>query len=260
MTILPHTNYMNKTDAPLKTSPNRIIIVEDDADFRESLIKYLKLNGYDITGVGSAMEFYQHLATQQYALAIIDLGLPDQNGLVLTEYLKINTDIRIIILTARANLEDKIAGYDSGADIYLLKNVDFREIMASIASVLRRFDVDFPNAQKYSEADLVAKEQKPRQWKLVRGEWLLLTPDGQKIRLTSKEFDFLMVLSSSQQQVIARDEILKALDYPDNELRGGALEALVHRLRRKTAICNDDSPIKTTHGVGYCFTADILVV
>ncbi len=93
-------------------------MVEDDADFRESLIKYLKLHGYDVTGVGSAMEFYQHIATGQYAFAIVEIVLPDQNGLVLTEYLKNNTDMRIIILTARANIEDKLAGYYSGADIY----------------------------------------------------------------------------------------------------------------------------------------------
>ncbi len=251
---------MSPANTPLNTSLNRIIMVEDDADFRESLIKYLKLHGYDITGVGSAMEFYQHLATEQYALAIIDIGLPDQNGLVLTEYLKSNTDTRIIILTARANIEDKLAGYDSGADIYLLKNVDFREIMASIASVLRRFEVGTGRVQQQSEAVMLAKEEKPRQWQLVRGEWLLLTPEGQKIRLTAKEFDFLMFLVSFHQQVVARDEILKALDYPDGETRGGALEALVHRLRRKTAIGDSYSPIKTTHGIGYCFTAALIVV
>ena len=243
------------------TSHHKIIIIEDDNDLRESLMLYLAMHGYDIIGVSSAVEFYQHITTAKYALAIVDIGLPDQDGRVLSEYLKANTDIRIIMLTARATLADKLSGYHSGADIYLVKPVDFSEIAAAIAALLIRIE-SLPSAS----LPLVKEQKTIREitvnvtpWTFMTKEWLLMTPLGSKIKLTAKEFKFLTCLISHHKNEVPRSLILKSLSYPDDVAGGAALETLVHRLRSKTDK-GAPSPIRTIHGVGYSFIADIVIV
>ncbi|MBV5303706.1 MAG: response regulator transcription factor [Chlorobium sp.] len=121
--------------------PRRLIIVEDDRYFRADISEYLTLDGYDITGAGSAQEFYALLYTGHYALAIIDIGLPDQSGLVVAEYVRANTDMRIIMLTAHSSAAERVAGYKAGADIYMVKPVDCSELSASIATLFERMDL-----------------------------------------------------------------------------------------------------------------------
>lgn len=249
---------MNKAEMADQASHGRIIMVEDDNDFRESLMKYLKMNGYDIIGVGTAMEFYQHIAAEKYMIAIVDIGLSDQSGLVLGEFVRKNTDMRIIMLTARASVDDKLAGYTSGADIYLVKPVDFREVIAAISTILERLNGDPSQLLRRDEEHALLPEKK-NPWKLVRSQWLLLAPEGEEIRLTSKEFEFLFCVASNHQRVAKRKEIFHAMCYKEDDSRCAAIEALVHRLRRKTEINGATSPIKTIHGVGYRFTADIVI-
>ena len=240
------------------TSHHKIIIIEDDNDLRESLILYLAMNGYDIIGVGSALEFYQHITTAKYALAIVDIGLPDQDGRVLSEYLKANTDIRIIMLTARATLADKLSGYHSGADIYLVKPVDFGEIAAAVAAVLIRIESSPSASLSLVKEQKTIREVTVTPWTFMNSEWLLMTPLGVKIKLTGKEFKFLQCLLSYHKKEVSRDLILKSLGYPDDTAGGAALETLVHRIRQKTDK-GAPSPIRTIHGVGYSFIADIVM-
>ena len=118
----------------------RIIIVEDDRDLLENMVKYLTLCGYEVTGAASAREFYYHLSRQTYLLAVLDIGLPDQSGLVLAEYVRNNTNMWIIMLTARSTLDDKLAGLKSGADFYLVKPIDCSELAATITNLFARLD------------------------------------------------------------------------------------------------------------------------
>ena len=101
-----------------------VILVEDDIDLRDSLVEMLELSGFYTEGVGSAQEFYQALNTVRYDVAVIDLGLPDQSGLKVVEFLRDKTNMGIIILTARTSLNDRILGYDCGADHFFSKPVD----------------------------------------------------------------------------------------------------------------------------------------
>lgn len=116
----------------------RVIIVEDDRDLRESLVEYLSLDGHDVTGVGSALEFYQALASSTFMIAVMDIGLPDQCGYVMAEFVRRNTPMGIIILTARSSIEDRVNGYRAGGDLYLVKPVDCRELSAAITSLAER--------------------------------------------------------------------------------------------------------------------------
>ena len=248
---------ISNPQAPLT---GRVIIAEDDLPIRNCIVKYLTFIGYEVTGVGSALEFYQNLAIYSYQVAILDIGLPDQSGIALCEYLRNNTDLRIIMLTGHATIEDKLAGYNSGADIYLVKPVDFRELSASISNLLRRCDIVLQTSQQQlraSEAKFVSVKNK-KLWLLDCAEWSLYNPDGKMIKLTSKEFEFMNCFISNSHKNINRKEIMSILDYEYNEYGKRALESLVHRLRQKIDL-NGSSPIKTVFGVGFSFAEELFV-
>jgi DNA-binding response OmpR family regulator len=249
---------MIKTDQDSSVSYRQIIVVEDDRDFRESVVEYLALLGFDVVGVESALEFYKSIALQKFLLVILDIGLPDQNGMLLAEYIRNNTDMRIIMLTAQSSLESRITAYQTGADLYLVKPVDFSELSATLHSILGRLDASRAT-QPELKSTALASGQNQTQWKLVPSDWALCTPAGDKIKLTSKEYDLVEKLASVPNTVVARQELLKVLAYENTDFGNRALDALIHRLRRKKKGLNSGIPIKTAHGSGYCFSAPIVI-
>ncbi len=232
-----------------------IIIVEDDKPLLNTVVKYLTLEGYHVTGVGTAHEFYQHIFARPYAVAILDVGLPDQSGLVLAEYVRKNTEMRIIMFTARATIDDQLAGHQAGADIYLVKPVDFRQLSASIATLLSRLAP--PSIPSLLAREMPQPLSSP--WRLIRSQWILQTPMGDSIKLTGKEFDFITLLVINPQSVVARPELLSRLGYFNNESGNHSLQSLINRLRNKIEAYKFSSPIQTSHAVGYIFLADIIV-
>ena len=230
----------------------RVLLVEDDQDLRESLLECLTLAGHDAHGVGSALEFYRELAGSPFAIAVVDVGLPDHCGFQLAEYVRKNTAMRVIMLTARDAVEDKVRGYQAGADLYLVKPVDCRELSSAIASLALRLQ---ENAAAEQPAD-----PSPRAWRLVRQQWHMITPDGAAILLTAKEMQFMQCLAENPGDSVTRETMLAALGYRDDEYASRAMDSLVRRLRRKIEEeLQLPSPVKTIHGLGYCFTAAITI-
>lgn len=228
----------------------RVILVEDDRDLRESLVEYLNLAGHRAEGVGSGLEFYNNLALHTYEIAVVDLGLPDQDGFVLIEYARKNSEMGLIILTARDGVENRVSGYDAGADIYLVKPVDGRELAAAITSLAGR-----------RRESSVAQESAPAAgWQLDLGAWTLTAPTGEITTLTGKEIQFMAQLAECPGQPAPRENLLLCLYASQEEAAGRALESLVRRLRAKIVEATGTaSPIKTSHTVGYVFAADLLV-
>jgi DNA-binding response OmpR family regulator len=243
----------------------RVIIVEDDADFRDSIVKYLGNRGLDITGVGSAIEFYREVSSARFELAILDLALPDQSGIVLSQYLRANTRMRIVILTAKTSPDERLAGYEAGADLYMVKPVDFRELYATVASLLGRmheFPADDTGVLQPQEQPRTQQQHQPESqeeaWTLARRNWLLMAPSGEQIKLTSKEYLFLGCLAADQSAIVPRETLLKSLGYENSEYGNRALESLIYRLRKKISPTLD-TPIKTASGSGYTFTSPLHV-
>jgi DNA-binding response OmpR family regulator len=237
----------------------QINVVEDDRDFRESMVEYLVLAGIDVTGVASALDLYRHIAQKHYHIVVLDIGLPDQNGLVLAEYVRKNTGMRIVMLTAQSSLDSKVNAYRSGADIYLVKPIDSTELTASLQSILGRLDESFSEKQATEKTEPVQGTAMLPSWKLVRSHWALCPPSGGVIKLTAKEFDLLERLAASPNMIVGRQDLLKALDYDNDELGNRALDALVHRLRRKHDGQKFRIPIKTAHGFGYFFSEPVVI-
>lgn len=227
----------------------RIILVEDDRDLRESLIEYLNLAGHRVEGVGSGLEFYGKLALHNYDIAVVDLRLPDQDGFILIEYARKNSEMGLIILTARDGVEDRVTGYGAGADIYLVKPVDGRELAAAIASL----------ASRRRESTTVPVGPPATCWQLDRRTWTLTAPSGKIFALTGKEMQFMAQLAECPGQSVLRENLLLSLYASQDESAGRALESLVRRLRAKIGAAEATSPIKTSHAVGYVFAAGLLV-
>lgn len=227
-----------------------VLIVEDDTDLRESITEYLRLSGYRVTGVGIGKALYRAIDEETYHVAVIDLSLPDQSGLVLVDYLHRNTDMGIIILTATDTEESQLAGYQSGADLYLIKPISSSVLESAIARLVKRLNAK-ENAPVRHEP-----EHEADCWTLHKDKWLLIPPYGQSISLTAMELRFLTKLATHPDNLATRSELLQEFYDRTDEYTGRALDALVRRLRNKLSKQQDvsSSPIKTVYGEGYCFT------
>jgi two-component system, OmpR family, response regulator len=237
----------------------RVIIVDGDNVFLQDMVEYLTDKGYSVTGLITAGDFYKHLFTARCDLAIIDIALPDQSGLVLAEYVRKNTDARIIVLNTRPDVEERLAGYGSGADVCLVKPVDGRELSAIITNMFDRGDSAGPRVETVPSSSDSLVEESGKAWKLFRNEWSLQTPGGESIALTAKEFDFMLSLVLQSTAIVTRQYILKILGYQSNEQGNRALESLIYRLRRKTEAFGHGFPVKTYRGIGYCLASPIFL-
>lgn len=231
----------------------RVLIVEDDQDLRESVVEYLAMAGFEVSGVRNAAEFYQAIALGGWSVVVIDIGLPDQSGFVLVEYVRANTDMKVIILTARDALDDRVKGYDAGADLYLIKPVDCRELSAAITSQAQRYSTRA--AQQAPTPNLITSSDI---WALAQSSWTLVSPDETPLQLTGKELQFIELLALSPGKPVARETLLLKLYQRYDEYTSRSLDSLVRRLRVKIMSATEvPVPIKTVHAVGYCFSATL---
>ena len=234
----------------MNESEYKVLIVEDDTDLRESITLYIEDEGFAVTGVGSAKECHASLEQDTFDVAVIDIGLPDQSGYVLAEELRRNTDLGIIILTALGGIEYRVQGYAVGADLYLVKPVNIKELLAAITSVAKR---RLERSQQATELEIV--------WRLNRSNWHLIAPTGIEVILTGREFDFLHQLALAEGMSVARKRLMNSLHYPDNDCVGRALTELSRRLKKKIQQQTGlECPIQTHHSVGYRFSGSISII
>ncbi len=220
----------------------RILVVEDEPSLRIDLVDYLAMRGFSASGVGTAAALNAELRKPELPdIIVLDIGLPDGNGFDLAARIRQNHACGIIMLTAHGEPDDRVRGFESGADIYLVKHSSLREIEASIQSLLRR--LRNPRAA-------------PDQWVLNRGSWLLTAPNRRDIRLTATEFAFLSALLEQIGQPRSRDSLAQILARPQTSWDNRHLDAVVNRLRRKIKeTAQLEAPIKMIYGHGYSFSA-----
>ncbi|MYM42134.1 response regulator transcription factor [Duganella qianjiadongensis] len=228
----------------------RVILVEDDQDLRESISEWMSLHHTPITAVSNASEFYQALLGQAFQIAILDLNLPDQQGFVLAEYARANYQMGVVILTARSGIDDKLKGYQSGADAYLVKPVDCRELAAVILSVA---------ARSRSAASVQACATPSTQgWQISLTQWTLRYGQGSVILLSQKELHLMQLLAAQPGSAVQKRTILSRLYQRDDYHCSRSLDTLIRRLRNK--VLNQigiEAPLRTVHSVGYCFAGEI---
>lgn len=226
-----------------------LLVVDDDVALRDLLCRYLSEHGYTVSAVadGSAME--QLLAKQAVDLVILDLMLPGEDGLTLAKRLRSRSTMPIIILSAHGDEVDRIVGLEVGADDYLPKPFNPRELLARIRAVLRRSgNVQLSDAEEniYSFGPFRLDPTSRR-----------LTSDGDEVALTGSEFTLLEVFVSHPNRVLSRDTLLQLLKGYEHQPFDRSIDVRITRLRRKIEP-DPGNPvyIRTIWGEGYLFSPD----
>ncbi len=221
-----------------------ILVVDDDDRLRALLSRYLAENGFRVTTAASAAEAREKLRFLQPELMVLDVMMPGESGLELTESLRRdNADVPVLLLTARGAPEDRIAGFEAGADDYLPKPFDPKELLLRIRARLRR--IAAPPAPPGAPTGPLPLG--PLDFDPARGE--LTGPDG-VVRLTGGEAALLTVLARKPNEVLSREDIVAALSMDETGER--AIDVMVTRLRRKLeADPREPRFLHTVRGRGY---------
>jgi two-component system, OmpR family, response regulator PhoP len=230
-----------------------ILVVEDDPGMRDDiLIPGLKQAGYNAVGAGSAAEAYRIMLTCDFSLFILDVGLPDEDGLTVAKHLRTLTDAGIVIFTSRRRKKfDHIRGLDEGADVYVTTPIDIDVLIATVRSVLRRLE-----RQKFGSFNRGFRSEIPPGWNFDGDSWNLASPGGESVRLTQAERLVVSLLAASPGKAVARDTIISRLSQDVHDFDPHRLEMLIHRLRRKVfSATKEQLPLNAVRGVGYVLLA-----
>lgn len=226
----------------------QILVVDDDAGLRELLQEYLTAQGFQVSAVADGVAMEAHLAGHAVNLVILDLMLPGEDGLSLARKLRAQGDLPIIMLSARGEDVDRIIGLEVGADDYLAKPFNPRELLARIRALLRR-------NEKTASAGEMAKAEVHRFGSFVLNlDARDLHQDGANIPLTAGEFNLLRIFVEHPNRVLSRDAIMDMLKGYERSPFDRSIDVRVTRLRRKI----EDDPnspayIRTVWGEGYLF-------
>jgi two-component system OmpR family response regulator len=228
-----------------------ILFVDDDLEIRNLVGEYLERNGYRVSLAADGAQMQSILAKRPIQLVILDLMLPGVDGLTLCRNLRTVSDLPIMILTAKGDPIDRILGLEIGADDYLTKPFEPRELLARIRNLFKR-----STSQKTpSESDLIYRFAG---WKLETQLHQLTSPEGVDVALSTSEYRLLLVFLTHANRVLSRDKLMDLLKGREPEAFDRSVDLRVSRLRQKL---NDDarSPriIRTLRSEGYMFIAPI---
>lgn len=229
-----------------------ILCVDDDPGIRRALSRYLSSVGYQVDTVGSGEEMRQYLKNKQPDLILLDLELPDSNGLELAKELRKETGAGIIILTGSEEQIDKIIGLEVGADDFMQKPFDERELLARIHSVLRRTG---QIAKTQSNDNTIARFGN---WTVDLTAHTVSDQYAEEVVLTSHEFQLLTILIHNANKVLSRDQIMDKMSGRDWIPSDRSIDVLVSKLRKKIESDHTQpSLIKTIRGSGYILTSKV---
>lgn len=230
---------MNRHNAH-KTAIAHVLVIEDDPDLREAMVDYLNTEDLIADGVGSLAGAQTWQRTHAFDVVILDLGLPDGDGLTWLQQMPQLESKGVIIMTARGTAEQRIAGMRAGADAYLVKPVSLEELALHVKNLFRR---------------LVESSPQRRAWQLQKRRWLLITPEGKDIPLSHSETRLLAALAQGNGDAVLKAELIRALGFDPQTYDDRRLEALVRRLRQKChELMGEHIPLQTVYGQGYAFT------
>jgi DNA-binding response OmpR family regulator len=221
------------------SAPQSILVVEDEASIASFVALYLKNAGYAVRGVATGQAALSQLAAEAPALVILDLNLPDIDGIEVCRRVRKSSDVPILMLTARDEDVDKIIGLEVGADDYLTKPFNPRELVARVKTILRRATPDRRRDQgdELRHGDLVINSGKRE-----------VHVGDEEIQLAPKEFDLLWELLDHRGLVLTRDQLLERVWGYTFAGDTRTVDVHVRQIRRKLG---DASPIVTVWGVGY---------
>ncbi len=222
----------------------RILMVEDDIQITELLEQYLFRYGIEVMSVERPSVALDKLLTEQYDLVLLDLGLPEMDGLELCRIIKKeHSELPVIISTARHDTSDKVVAFDIGADDYIAKPYDPRELVARIQAIIKRYEhITHKSAQSIFEVDSIKMQ---------------ISMHGKVLDLTQAEYEIFSLLLKKKHQVVSREFIVGSIDAIKWESSDRSIDVIVSRIRHKIG----DDPkepkyIRSIRGVGYKYIGD----
>ena len=233
--------------SPAPTAPLRVLIVEDEEDLRQAMIDYLELEGWHLSGAGDIASCQSWVQDPRGGVVVLDLGLPDGDGLAGLAQQLDRRRHGLVLATARGRLQDRIRGYDDGGDAYLVKPVDLRELVAVVRGISSRLPSQTP-------------QPLPGVWTLSGVTWNLTAPNGAWCTLTNYEIRLLQLFVDQPGQALTREEVLRGIDREGKGYDPRSLEILVRRLRNKSQVeLETELPLQTVHGIGYAFLGELRI-
>ncbi|HEV3010783.1 MAG TPA: response regulator [Burkholderiales bacterium] len=225
----------------------RVLVVDDDPAIRNMLAEYLGAHGYEVALAASGVAMRAEIERASPAVVLLDIGLPGEDGLTLARYLRERHQVGIIMVTGAGDVVDRVAGLEVGADDYIAKPFDPRELRARLKSVVRRIEKTEPVKQQNLRVSIgrCFLDLKARS---------LADAKGREIPITSMEFDLLKALTEHPNQVLSRDQLLTLTRNREWEPFDRSIDIRITRLRRKV----EEDParpqaIRTVRGAGYMF-------
>ena len=233
-----------------------ILVVDDHSEIRDLLKRFLEQHGLRVSCARDGKEMKRLLEEREFDLLVLDLMMPGEDGLTLCRELRVKSSLPIIMLTAMGEETDRIIGLEMGADDYLAKPFNPRELLARIKAVMRR-----TQAETQPAAETLTRDLRFDRWLLDINRRELVDEDGVGLSLSTAEFDLLKVFLERPQRVLSRDQLLDLARGREAVAFDRAIDTLVSRLRRKLER-DPKNPelIKTIWGGGYLFAADVTQV
>lgn len=217
--------------------PARVLVVDDEEIIVEMLTMGLNYEGFEVSVARTGYEALEQARSAKPDIVVLDVMLPGIDGVEVCRRLRSMSDVGILMLTARGEVEDRVVGLDSGADDYLVKPFTFRELLARVGAILRRKGVNLQQALRVG--DLVLDRQTRR-----------VTRGGKPVELTPREFDMLELFLTHPRQVFSRDVILNRVWGYDYYGDTNVIDVHIRHLREKLEDENRDL-IRSVRGVGY---------
>jgi DNA-binding response OmpR family regulator len=230
-----------------------IVICDDEPDIRDTLSEYLESNGYAVTPANAGPALRKLLDTQHVDVVILDLRMPGEDGLSLTRYMREHFDVAIIMLTGSAEIIDRVVGLEIGADDYIAKPVDPRELLARVKAVLRR-----TSGREATAGKTEMQGQESLQFGnclFFPGTHKLFNAEGAEIAITPMEFQLLKVFAEHRGRILNRDQLLELAHDREWEPFDRSIDIRISRLRKKIEPdASKPEVIKTVRGVGYRYS------
>lgn len=228
-----------------------VVVVDDDSDVRETVAEYLRRSGFSVSEADGGSALREIMASRPIDLAILDINMPGDDGLTLAREIRGAGQAGIIMLTARSEDVDRIVGLEIGADDYITKPFNPRELLARVKAVLRR-------ASRGGEAPAtLGREVQMGKCRLNLDSRKLYEADGSEVPITAMEFDLLQAFAEHPRRVLSRDRLLDLAHNKEMEAFDRSIDTRVTRIRRK--IERDPAKpacIKTVRGAGYIYNPD----
>lgn len=233
----------------MQNNPPTVAIIEDNADLREELIFFLQHKKFSVWGAESAEIFWKQLHNNHTDIVLVDLALPGEDGFSVVEHLNKIGGRGVIIITARGQQQERLQGLSLGADLFLVKPVNFAELAVAISTLWKRL------AQ--SPATPLSQSSYNDGWQLLKTEQILCSPRGEQLKLSAKEYLFMQTLGRHANEVLSREELHNLMfeyeELPDLH----RIDVILNRLRNKAKSKEVALPVRSIFGKGLVFKGKI---